>query len=64
MKNLLKFKIFAHRGPLKTWNMAKSRYWSRDENFQFNIFAHRGPVKTWNMAKSRNWSRDEKFAQI
>ena len=33
MKMLLKFKIFAHCGPLKNWNMAKSRNWSRDENF-------------------------------
>ena len=33
MKSLLKFNIFAHRGPVKTWNIAKSRSWSRDENF-------------------------------
>ena len=32
MKIMLKFNIFTHRRPVKTWNMAKSRNWSRDEN--------------------------------
>ena len=32
MSILLKFNIFAHRGPLKTWNLTKLKNWSRDEN--------------------------------
>ena len=59
MKIRLEFRILAPPGPVNTWNPAKSRNSTADENLgQISHFCQQ------NRAKSRKWTRDENSARI
>ena len=59
MKIRLKFRILAPPGPVNTWNPAKSRNSTADENLaQISHFCPQ------NWAKSRKCTRDENSAKI